>query len=221
MGFRSSRAMTLILDRVPNLGASVKVIDEINGPPVVRILNLSDDGAIELASNLIEILEREVEVALDASLRLASVLPPFSSVVRDLPITGATAGDGARWWDPSIARYKSVRDTSRAGAFQLGTFARRYIYRRPEDIGSGVARIGDARTVKFAAALDASLPLAGYDESAEVLWTPLGAELPGLYGRAACLASGRPPRPNPAEGLLEYRDVPPSVGRQLVAKLMI
>jgi hypothetical protein len=221
MGFRSSRAMTLILDRVPNLGASVKVIDEINGPPVVRILNLSDDGAIELASNLIEILEREVEVALDASLRLASVLPPFSSVVRDLPITGATAGDGARWWDPSIARYKSVRDTSRAGAFQLGTFARRYIYRRPEDIGSGVARIGDARTVKFAAALDAGLPLAGYDESAEVLWTPLGAELPGLYGRAACLASGRPPRPNPAEGLLEYRDVPPSVGRQLVAKLMI
>jgi len=213
--------MTLIAKRVPDLGASVMVIDEINGPPVVRILDLSDDGAIELASYLIEILEREVEVALDASLRLASVLPPFSSVVRDLPMTGATGGDGARWWDPSIARYKPARDTSHVGAFQLGTFARRYIYRRSEDIGSGVARIGDARTVKFAAALDMDLPLAGYDESAEVLWTPIGAELPGLYGRAACLSSGRPPRSNPAEGLLEYRNVPPSVGRQLVAKLMV
>lgn len=221
MGFRSKRAMALILERVPNLGASVKVFDEINGPPVVKILDLSDDGAIELASNLIEILGHEVEVALDASLRLASVLPPFSSVVRDLPVTGATGGDGARWWDPSIARYKPVRDTSRAGAFRLGTFARRYIYRRPEDIGRGVARVGDARTVKFAAALEMGLPLAGYDESAEVIWTPIGAELPGLYGRAACLATGRPPRRNTDEGLLEYRDVPPLVGRQLVAKLMI
>ena len=71
------------------------------------------------------------------------------------------------------------------------------------------ATIGDARLVKYASAADSGLPLVGYDADQRVLYAPLGADLPGLYGRAAVLCSGRAPHENLEERLLEYHNVPP------------
>ncbi len=219
VGFRSSRGMVLVKDVVAELGAGLVIKDDLDAPPIIEIQDLSDDGALELAGRLAETLGRDVEVALDAAERLASVLPPFSSVIAALPVTGSISAGEAKRWDPTVARYEPSSDTSRPGAFQIGTFARRYIFRREDHIGGSTALVGDARTVKFAAALDSGLPLAGYDEECELIWSPKGAELPGLYGRAACLASGRPPRLND-DGILEYRRVPAAVGYRIVSLLM-
>jgi hypothetical protein len=82
------------------------------------------------------------------------------------------------------------------------------------------ALLGDARVVKFAAALDSGQSLVGYDKSAQALYVPLGADLPGLYGRAATLASGYPPTENASEHVLQYRDVPPALAGQLAGLLM-
>ena len=79
------------------------------------------------------------------------------------------------------------------GAYRISAFGRSYIYRRIEDLETMSGRVGDARLVKYAAALDSGLPLTGYDPSPRSSIVPLGADLPGLYGRAAVLASGRPP----------------------------
>lgn len=219
VGFRSDGVMVIIGDVVEELGAHLVISDDLEAPPVVEIKDLSDDGALELAERLTDALGHEVEVALDAAERLTSVLPPLSSVVGALPTTSSISAGEAKWWDPLVAQYVPVSDTTRPGAFQIGTFARRYIYRREDDIGSSTALVGDARTVKYAAALTGGLPLAGYDEECELIWCPSGAELPGLYGRAACLASGRPPRIN-EDGILEYRRVPNAIGRRLVSLLM-
>jgi hypothetical protein len=82
------------------------------------------------------------------------------------------------------------------------------------------AVLGDARIVKYLAALDRNVSLVGYDSEAEVLYVPLGADLPGLYGRAAVLASGYPPRENTEQGILEYRSVPPPLAARLNQLLM-
>jgi hypothetical protein len=82
------------------------------------------------------------------------------------------------------------------------------------------ALLGDARLVKFAAALNAGIGMVGYDADAQVLYVPLGADLPGLYARAAVLASGYAPKENTAERLLEYRNVPPDLASHLAALLM-
>ncbi len=219
VGFRSEGAMVLIEDVVSELGASLAIKDDLEAPPVIEMRDLSDDGALELAGRLTEVLGREVEVALEAAERMTSVLPPLSSVIAVLPVTGSISAGEAKWWDPTVARYVPVGDTGRPGAFQIGTFARRYIFRREGDIGGSTALVGDARTVKYAAAFTAGLPLAGYDEECELIWCPKGAELPGLYGRAACLASGLPPRIND-DGILEYRRVPAAIGRRIVSLLM-
>jgi hypothetical protein len=82
------------------------------------------------------------------------------------------------------------------------------------------AVLGDARIVKYLAALDARSGLVGYDAEEQVLYVPLGADLPGLYGRAAVLASGRPPLENPDEGILQYGNVPPAMAGHLAHLLM-
>jgi hypothetical protein len=81
------------------------------------------------------------------------------------------------------------------------------------------ASLGDVRLVKYFAAIASEKPLVGYDPEAEVLYTPLGAELPGLYGRSACLASGKPPRSNASDNLFEYHGVTPELATLLMTKL--
>ena len=84
-----------------------------------------------------------------------------------------------------------------------------------EDVAEMRATLGDARIVKYLAAADAGRSLVGYHEGAKILYVPLGADLPGLYGRAAALASGYPPLENEEENILEYRRVPPELAAQI------
>ena len=62
------------------------------------------------------------------------------------------------------------------------------------------ATLGDARIVKYLAAADSRHALIGYHSKSQVLYVPLGADIPGLYGRAAVLSSGCPPQENHREG---------------------
>lgn len=57
-------------------------------------------------------------------------------------------------------------------------------------------------------------PLVAYNRDTEELSVPLGADLPGLYGRAAVLASGLLPMVTGA--LLTYRQVTADLAGHLV-----
>ena len=81
-------------------------------------------------------------------------------------------------------------------------------------------QLGDALIVKYLAAREFGTTLIGYDSESEILYVPLGADLPGLYGRAAALSSARPPVVNMDEHILEYRQVPPELVAQLNHLLM-
>ena len=80
--------------------------------------------------------------------------------------------------------------------------------------------IGDARFVKYIAALKTGMSLVGYDHVAEVLYAPMGAELPGLYGRCAVMATGNPPIENSVDQLIEYHGVKPELAARLTELLM-
>lgn len=58
-----------------------------------------------------------------------------------------------------------------------------------------------------------SKPLLAYEPDDQVLKVPLGANLPGLYERAAVLASGMAPFPN--DGSLCYPFVSPEMAGHL------
>jgi hypothetical protein len=67
---------------------------------------------------------------------------------------------------------------------------------------------------KHAAALiQKERPLMAYNRATEELTVPLGADLPGLYGRAAVLCSGFLPIPSGRQ--LVYRNVRPELALHL------
>jgi hypothetical protein len=220
IGFRSEKAMVAIEDQVWAEGGELLVNSDVSAPPVLRVKGLDQEGALRLAEAIGAAVGRSAQFIPAAALRLAACLPPLSKARSGLPITSTLSALSYEAWDPVAARFESASDAAAPGVFRLNSHTRAYIYRRTEDLGAMRAVLGDARIVKYLAAMDCGLSLVGYDAESQVLYVPLGADLPGLYGRAAVFASGCPPRENTEERLLEYRRVPPQLAAHLAHLLM-
>jgi hypothetical protein len=219
-GYRSEKLMSALEETADAAGLMIDVVQNRDALARVRLAGGSTADLEVMASLLSDLLDRSIKVVPNAAMSLALSLPPLSSVLAELPITSAIGGRSVERWNTQAARFEDASDVSLAGAYRIRGFSRSYLFRRPEDVGEMTALQGDARIVKYAAALAADVPLLGYDESAEVLYSPLGAELPGLYGRAACLASGVTPRENLNDRLLEYHAVTPRLAGLLMNLVM-
>lgn len=220
VGFRSEHLMTSVEDAVWRAGGSLANDGDVESPAVVRISGLDDDGIASVVNAAKETTRRSVRLVADAAWALASVLKPLSCVLAGLPVITTIGARGYERWNTATARFDEIDAASQAGAYRITSFQRTYIYRRPEDLGEMQALLGDARIVKYAAALHDGVEMLGYDANERVLYTPLGADLPGLYGRAIVLASGYAPVGNEKERLLEYRDVPPNLAGHIASLLM-
>jgi hypothetical protein len=189
-------------------------------PVRIVIADLDVESVEVIAADLSEHFHRDFRVVVDAAERIAIRLPPLSYLRHSLPRVSPMSGTDLRRWDPFVARFKPAGDISKTGAYRVGGFGRRYLYRNEEDLEVMTARLGDARIVKYLVAQDENLPLAGYDQDAEIVWAPQGAELPGLYGRVACLASGSLPKRDEEQDLITYTRIPPTLGFTLTNLLM-
>jgi hypothetical protein len=214
-GFRSERLLGALEDTLHALGIPMEVNESVEAPPVVWLGEMDEPQMGEVLESLSEASGRPARRVSDGAMRLAAVLPPLSRLIDNLPIATTFGGRSFERWNANTARFEPSHDASGAGAYRVSGFGRAYIYRRPEHIGAMSAMVGDARLVKYAAALDEKRGLLGYDVDRQILYVPLGANLPGLYGRAAVMASGRPPLDNLEERLLEYRKVPPALAGRL------
>jgi hypothetical protein len=219
-GFRSERMIVALEDAAYELGIEFRVDRGISAPPRVSVMTSGADDVRVLIEAIEASTGRASRYVANASYALAGCLPSLSELVEHLPTTSTISARSFERWNPTVARFGPALDTGTPGAYRLNAFGRKYIYRRPSQMGEMSAVIGDARLVKYAAALDVGDSLVGYDVDAQVLYVPLGADLPGLYGRAAVLSSGRPPRENLPERLLEYRKVPAHVAAHLSQLLM-
>lgn len=220
LGFRSDRMLVAAEDAAWSMKAEFSVNRNVDAPPQIRVESSEPKVVDGLMRSIEAATNKVVRFIPQAANALATRLPRLSQALSYLPTTSMISARSIERWDPLAARFEASGDSGSPGAYRLKGFTRSYIYRRRDDIGAMSAVVGDARIVKFAAALDTGLPLVGYDVEAEVLYVPLGADLPGLYGRAAVLASGRPPRENTDERLLEYRGVPAKLAALLSDLLM-
>ena len=218
-GFRSSGMMLAVEDHVRECEGTL-LVERMDAPPVIQIAGLSDGDLEDLAALMGAATDKSARFIRRAARQLCAMLPALSEARQSLPLTTLTGAPSYEKWNTATARFEPAQHSSSAGAFRLSGATRAYIYRTPEDVDTMRATLGDARIVKYLAAADAGRPLIGYDEAARVLYVPLGADLPGLYGRAAVLCSGWPPRENLEERLLEYRGVTPDVAAQLSHLLM-
>ncbi|WP_444664309.1 hypothetical protein ACT17Q_01655 [Cellulomonas sp. CW35] len=156
----------------------------------------------------------DIPVAESAARDLVSVLPTLSTLLGALPRKPSPSLLGAQWFDPTSAAWQAVADMDSPGAYRVGRYGSKYYVRTASDLATGQVTVADAAVAKHAAsALLTARALVAYDERAGDLVVPLGANLPGMYERAAVLESGTAPLKR--RGRTVYRDVSPYVAGRL------
>ncbi len=183
------------------------------GPSRRVLCGLTADEIHELAAEL------EVTVAPRPAAAILGATPGLSEVLAALPRVTMPGARGIQQFHLRSAAWVTQPRADEPGAYALESFGKTYVFRDAEDVAAGTARIGTANLVKHLAALQAGRPLLAYRAGECALDVPLGAELPGLYGRAAVLCVGRSPRRLGPLRVLRYQGVPAEIAEMLTARL--
>ena len=220
VGFRSERMMVAVEDYVWGCKGTLATEKDVDAPPVMRVTGLLKPELEKLVIHIERTIDKRTRFIPHAAERLCTCLLPLSQARKGLPMTSAVTARSYETWNTLTAQFEQVSHAEYPGAFRLTNFTHTYIYRDAKDLGAMQAILGDARIVKYLAAADSRRSLVGYNPEKQVLYVPLGADLPGLYGRVAVLASGYPPVENTEEHILEYRNVPKKLAGHLNYLLM-
>lgn len=171
----------------------------------------------------VDVDERKLDIAADrlgipaistAWRDLAGALPSLSEVVAALPRRSVAEGGPIRWFDPQATAWVPATDAEAPGAYRLGKYGAHDILRTRVDVEKHQMAASQVYLSKHAAVhmLTGRLLLA-HNRATEELRVPLGADLPGLYARAAVLASGLLPTKFGQD--LVYHQVPLPLARHL------
>jgi len=148
----------------------------------------------------------------DAGARLVRALPPLSELEAALPRIPLPGAKGIQRFHLPSSSWEPAASAVEPGAYRLDRgFTRTDVFRAPADVEAGTAALGTVQLIKHLAARHAGRALLAYLPDQQLLAVPLGADLPGLYGRAAVLCGGRLPVPDERQRVLAYRDVPQHV----------
>lgn len=197
-------------------GGTYEKFDTGRGP-ATRLVSGIDADDLE---TLVEELEIGAYVVPDAIGRMLDVLPPLSAVENQLRVGPIPDYTKANYFDLRTASWVPIPGVGRPGAYRLEqSFRRVTLSVNAEGLIDRTAREGGPQLVKHLAARAAGAPLMGYLEGPSMLVVPLGADLPGLYGRAAILCSGRPPEVSLKTRTLGYAGVPKIVADRLTSLL--
>lgn len=201
VGSRSQRLLAQLAERLGGGGEIVASVDA----GLARVDVAGELPADELADLGIQVLD-------DSPARvIASALPRLSTVAASLKRVAVPAYRSAEFWDTQSASWRPSHTLVPVGAYRLKDFGSTYAIRSANDVEDGTIGVGNAQIVKHIANLWANDPLVGYHSRSGSVVTPLGADLPGLYGRAMSLCSGRAPREIVEHRMLQYPNVPRDV----------
>jgi hypothetical protein len=213
-GARCDALIAQLADAAAVAGGSHELDDQDSGPPVMRVVGLPPAALSEILAGL-ETPHGVISFEEALPERLVSHLPTLSSVAGGLPdLPEATiAVDRLERFNFSRSRWERVTVADAAGAYRLGGFPRRYFV-----LVDGQPRLADNRLVKWIGGISEGVPMLAYDPMTQQLRVRLGAQLPGLYERAAVLCSGRSPE-KLVDGTVGYGGVRKPVADAIFALL--
>lgn len=212
-GYWDRRLSDAVLDKCKDLGASVTVVAPQRQSMHV-IAEISHDAIAAIAEKF------DVDLVPDVAQAIARALPPLSIVGAGLSRRSMPFAASYEYFDTHSASWMDLETAVLPGLYRVSqSFSSRYYYRNAEDVAEGVAAIVTVELGKHLAALDANRPLLAYDPVAATLSVPIGAELPGLYGRAAVMGDGNLPEIRRSDRSTNYFNVPPEAAEALIGKL--
>ena len=198
------------------------LVEAVGGELVVSSPEIGPDSwfaQLPAGTPLPSLDELGVAVLPAAAERLAEQLAPLSSVVAALPRRSADLVGDVSVFSPAGAAWVPSVGLSSPGAYRVRKWQTLDLIRTLEDVDRGTAAVSTVQLSKHVAALGSGRPLVAYDPDTLELTVPLGADLPGLYGRTAVLGSGLPPMAVKARRRLVYPGVSPRVAQLLLHNL--
>jgi len=209
VGYWPAGILSDLQTSVRGAGGEVYVVNTAEGLPLYHL---------ETLGNVVPKLDGldGVAVVPRAAHAMASQLRPLSELVAALPRRSDALVGAVRRFSPQGARWMNASGIGSPGAYRVKRWADLDIVRTRRDIEDHTVARSTVQLSKHVAALDAGRPLVSYVPDTGDLVVPLGADLPGLYGRTATLASGEPPVVDRRARRLVYRSVPPEVAEAIV-----
>lgn len=185
------------------------------GVPVYAVSGVSASQIAHIAAEA-----GAYKVIPNAAELIAASLPPLSQVLGALHRVPMPVARRIERYHLASSSWVRVSTAIEPGAYRLeSNFMTTYLVRTSDDIAVGAAAVATSHLAKHLAALLAGRPLLAYNADKRALYVPIGADLPGLYGRAAVLCSGRQALPAPKYRTQTYRAVPRSVAGHLTRAL--
>jgi hypothetical protein len=219
VGRRSERLLSELEACVQTRGGTLAQEQESNGPSTVILRALKPAAVEAVTRSIVDFDGTEPDVVHAAAARMAAALPPARSLLDALPHVSLPHTDALERWDSQTAEWRPATLADRPGAYKLRSPLVLYGIRTGQDLADGTLRVATAQAVKHLAALLDDTVHAAYHAKTSSLLVPLGADLPGLYGRAAVLCSGRLPTRLLTSPLLCYHDVPREIAGVIVHAL--
>jgi len=218
-GGRSRRLLDHLKACVQARGGMLARHQDPNGPAIVLLRAVEPAMVEAVTKSMVESTGAGPAVVHAAAARMAAALPPARSLLDALPRVSLPHAGLLERWDTRTAQWQPATLADRPGAYKLRGALVPYGIRTERDLADGTIAVGTAQAVKHLAALLTGTVHAAYHARTSSLLVPLGADLPGLYGRAAVLCSGRVPSLLTRTPMLSYHDVPREIAGAIVHAL--
>ena len=150
-----------------------------------------------LEKNLEE-LEILANIVDSPAIDMMKILPDIRTVALGLPSVNSSIFEEVCVYSPEQNSWSPISELrpSRVGGFRISSaYRNQYVVVTPEDVDNNTIRFCSAEFAKFyESAVSLKKPLFSYHKKEKILLAPRGASLPGMYGRAAVMASGYLPK---------------------------
>lgn len=151
---------------------------------------------------------------------MLSILPPISELAECLPKKAVPGYESLSQFEPASNSWVETSKIDQVGGYRIrGEYRNSYVVRTSNDLKSNSVSFVSAEIAKHFQSAISGKELFAYDYANNKLIVPLGATLPGLYGRAAVLASGKLPERDSTGKLLIYEKIDSKTSRLFASKL--
>ena len=219
-GFRSLDFLKIIESRIQTVGGVFKQFHNEDLPcSWIFELNNKEDLPRVFEDLHDPISKREVQIVQDVAKTIARGVGTISHLFNVSPKIRIPAYARLKRWDHEQIKWVDTENPMAAGAIQYLGFGNKYSYSEKDIEVDGEVTSGSVRSVKHKCAQVSKKPLVYYDADSKQFFARLGAELPGLFGRALVAASGVAPQKDLKKRVVAYSNVEPQLARLIYSQL--
>ena len=203
-GYRSPRLLETIKGAVQEHGGTFTAVHSKDGPAAYWITGLDQKSLVVVVETVNGNAAVQLVTANRPDRSIAGALVPLRSVLaQGRTVSGPVMADP---FDVAKASWATRAFADSDGLYRTESMPRSYLLRSGRTWHEVSYRTG-----KHLAGAFAGKSLLAYDIQNQQLECPLGAQLPGLYERAAVLSTGLPPVIDLGQAKVIYRQVPRDV----------